>query len=657
MPMEQKKHEKTEQNGLLPLPMSRDELEARGISRLDFVLITGDAYIDHPSFGAAIIGRTLESHGYTVGIIAQPDWHSAEAFKTLGKPRLAFLVTSGNMDSMVNHYTSSRKHRSDDAYTPGGKAGSRPDRAAIVYAHRAREAYKGVPIVLGGIEASLRRFAHYDYWDDKVRRSVLVDAVADFVVYGMGERPIMELADALASGLKPRDITYVAGTAFQVQSLENIYDYTLIDSFDEVSKDKLAYAHAFLKQYEEQDPVRGKRLVQPHGSSYVVVNPPAMPLNSAELDKVYALPYTRKPHPSYGLPIPALNEVEFSLASCRGCFGACSFCALTFHQGRIVQSRSHGSLVEEAKLLTKQPGFKGYIHDVGGPTANFRRPACKRQLTEGACKNRQCLGFNPCKNVDADHSDYIALLKKLRAVDGVKRVFVRSGVRYDFALYEKNDVFLRELIGYHVSGQLKVAPEHVDDRVLKLMGKPSAALYERFLQKYESINRALEKEQFIVPYFMSSHPGSDLQSAVELALFLKRTGQRPEQVQDFYPTPGTLSTCMYYTGLDPRTMEKVYVPRTYEEKAMQRALMQYFMPQHRAMARKALVKAGREDLIGFHKDALVPPEREEYGRSAPRGEKKPERKKGGVSQRSSRTDARKKEHPSRGARQGRSGKR
>ncbi|MEN6470849.1 MAG: YgiQ family radical SAM protein [Clostridiaceae bacterium] len=611
---------KKPENALPPLPMTRAELEARGIARLDFVLVTGDAYIDHPSFGAAIIGRTLESRGYTVGIIAQPDWHSAEPFRALGKPRLAFLITSGNMDSMVNHYTSSRKRRSDDAYTPGGKAGARPDRAAIVYAHRAREAYKGVPIILGGIEASLRRFAHYDYWDDKVRRSVLVDAVADFVVYGMAERAVVELADALASGLRPRDITYVAGTAFQTQSLENIYDYTLIESYDEVAADKPAYARAFLKQYEEQDPVRGKRLVQPHGSGFVVVNPPAMPLNSTELDEVYALPYTRRPHPGYDKHIPALDEVEFSLASCRGCFGACSFCALTFHQGRIVQSRSHASLTEEAKLLTRQPGFKGYIHDVGGPTANFRRPACKRQLEEGACKNRQCLGFTPCKRVDADHSDYVALLKKLRAVEGVKRVFVRSGVRYDYAMLDRDDAFLRELVGHHVSGQLKVAPEHVDDRVLRLMGKPPAALYERFLQKYKAINRALDKEQFIVPYFMSSHPGSDLNSAVELALFLKRTGQRPEQVQDFYPTPGTLSTCMYYTGLDPRTMEKVYVPRSYEEKAMQRALMQYFMPQHRAMARKALVKAGREDLIGFHKNALVPPERESA--LPPRGRRK-----------------------------------
>ncbi len=609
-----------------PLPMTRAELDARGIGRLDFVLISGDAYIDHPSFGPAIIGRTLESRGYTVGIIAQPDWHSAEAFRRLGKPRLAFLITSGNMDSMVNHYTSSKKKRSDDAYTPGGKAGARPDRAATVYAHRAREAYKGVPIILGGIEASLRRFAHYDYWDDKVRRSVLVDAVADFLVYGMGERPIVELADALSSGLKPRDITYVAGTAIKTQSLENIYDYKLIESFDEVNSDKIAYAHAFLTQYEEQDPVRGKRLVQPHGSYFVVVNPPAMPLESRELDDVYALPYTRKPHPSYKEHIPALNEVEFSLASCRGCFGACSFCALTFHQGRIVRSRSHASLVSEAKLLTKQPDFKGYIHDVGGPTANFRRPACERQLKEGACKNRQCLGYNACKRVDADHSDYVALLKRLRDVEGVKRVFVRSGVRYDYAMLDKNDAFLRELVAYHVSGQLKVAPEHVDDRVLKLMGKPSAALYERFLQKYEALNRAAGKEQFIVPYFMSSHPGSDLNSAVELALFLKRTGQRPEQVQDFYPTPGTLSTCMYYTGLDPRTMEQVYVPRSYEEKAMQRALMQYFMPQHRAMARKALIKAGREDLIGLHKNALVPPERDQ--RRAPSKEKAPEAQRG-----------------------------
>ncbi|HWS29163.1 MAG TPA: YgiQ family radical SAM protein [Clostridia bacterium] len=613
----------------LPLPMTRKELDERNIAELDFVLISGDAYIDHPSFGPAIIGRTLESHGYTVGIIAQPDWHGPEAFRALGRPRLAFLITSGNMDSMVNHYTASRKRRNDDAYTPGGKTGARPDRAATVYANRAREAYKGVPVIMGGIEASLRRFAHYDYWDDKVRRSILVDSAADFLVYGMGERAVVELADALDSGLKPRDITYVAGTAFKAQSLENIYDYTMIGSFDEVSSDKKAYARVFLTQYEEQDPIRGKRLVQKHGNEYVVVNPPAMPLGQTELDEVYALPYTRKPHPSYTAHIPALDEVEFSLTSCRGCFGACSFCALTFHQGRIVQSRSYASLVGEAKLLVKQPDFKGYIHDVGGPTANFRRPACARQLKEGACKNRQCLGFHACKRVDADHTDYVALLRKLRDVQGVKRVFVRSGVRYDYAMLDKNDAFLRELVAHHVSGQLKVAPEHVDDKVLKLMGKPSAELYERFLQKYGSINRALGKEQFIVPYFMSSHPGSDLTSAVELALFLKRTGQRPEQVQDFYPTPGTLSTCMYFAGLDPRTMEQVYVPRSYEEKAMQRALMQYFMPQYRAMARKALIKAGREDLVGYGKDALVPPEREKREarptRSAPAAQKGRER--------------------------------
>ncbi len=613
----------------LPLPMTRKELDERNIAELDFVLISGDAYIDHPSFGPAIIGRTLESRGYTVGIIAQPNWHGPEAFRALGKPRLAFLITSGNMDSMVNHYTASRKRRNDDAYTSGGKTGARPDRAATVYANRAREAYKGVPVILGGIEASLRRFAHYDYWDDKVRRSILVDSAADFAVYGMGERAVVELADALDSGLKPRDITYVAGTAFKAQSLENIYDYTMIGSFDEVSSDKKAYARAFLTQYEEQDPIRGKRLVQKHGNEYVVVNPPAMPLDQIELDEVYALPYTRKPHPSYTAHIPALDEVEFSLTSCRGCFGACSFCALTFHQGRIVQSRSHASLVGEAKLLVEQPDFKGYIHDVGGPTANFRRPACARQLKEGACKNRQCLGFHACKRVDADHSDYVVLLRKLRDVQGVKRVFVRSGVRYDYAMLDKNDAFLRELVAHHVSGQLKVAPEHVDDKVLKLMGKPSAELYERFLQKYGSINRALGKEQFIVPYFMSSHPGSDLTSAVKLALFLKRTGQRPEQVQDFYPTPGTLSTCMYFTGFDPRTMEQVYVPRSYEEKAMQRALMQYFMPQYRAMARKALIKAGREDLIGYGKDALVPPEREKreapLTRSAPAAQKGRER--------------------------------
>lgn len=590
-----------------PLPMSLAEAKARGIEQFDFVYITGDAYVDHPSFGTAIIARVLESRGYTVGIIAQPDWHSADGFRALGRPRLAYLVSAGNMDSMVNHYTAAKKRRGEDAYTPGGEAGKRPDRAVIVYSNRCREAYRGVPVIIGGIEASLRRFAHYDYWEDKVRRSILSDSGADLLLYGMGERAILEVAEALDGGLPADQITYVPGTCFMTPSLELVYDYQLIESYEEVASDKKKYASAFLTQYREQDAIRGKRLAQPHGDSFLVVNPPAAPLTTQELDDVYELPYTRLPHPGYRKPIPALSEVKFSLTSCRGCFGGCSFCALTFHQGRVVQARSHESLLKEAELLTRVPDFKGYIHDVGGPTADFRQPACKKQLKSGVCADKQCLGFDRCPNLEADHRDYTALLGELSRVKGVKRVFVRSGVRYDYVMYDKSDEFLKALVKSHVSGRLKVAPEHVDDRVLRLMGKPPRCLYDAFVARYEKLNEKAGLEQFIVPYFMSSHPGSDLNAAVELALYLKRTGQRPEQVQDFYPTPGTLSTCMYYTGMDPRTGEKVYVPKNYHEKAMQRALMQYFMPQYRDLARQALRKAGREDLIGFGGDALLPP--------------------------------------------------
>ncbi|MDD6046179.1 MAG: YgiQ family radical SAM protein [bacterium] len=606
------------------LPTTAQELSARGIGQLDFVYIIGDAYVDHPSFGPAIISRVLESHGYTVGIISQPDWHSAEEFRRLGRPRLAFLISAGNIDSMVNHYTSAKKRRSSDAYTPGGEAGKRPDRATIVYANRVREAYRGVPVIIGGIEASLRRFAHYDYWDDKVRRSILSDSGADLLIYGMGERQIVEIADALAGGLPVEQITYVNGTCYMTNSLAQVYEYETIESYEAVARDKKAYASAFMAQYREQDAIRGKRLVQPHGDTFLVVNPPAAPLTTEELDAVYELPYARAPHPSYQKEIPALFEVKFSLTSCRGCFGACSFCALTFHQGRVISARSHASLLREAAILTQQPDFKGNIHDVGGPTANFRQPACKKQLKSGVCADRQCLGFEHCKNLMVDHGDYIALLEELSGVPGVKRVFVRSGIRYDYVMYDKSDAFLRALIKNHVSGQLKVAPEHVSDRVLRLMGKPASALYDRFVAKYMQLNRNLGKEQYIVPYFMSSHPGSDLDAAVELAEYLKRTGQRPEQVQDFYPTPGTLSTCMYYTGFDPRTGERVYVPKNASEKAMQRALMQYFMPQYRDLARKALQKAGREDLIGFGKHALVPPrmEKAEMGAQEKRGDKR-----------------------------------
>ena len=592
------------------MPMSMAELRGRGLEQTDFVYVIGDAYIDHPAFGPAIIARVLEDHGYSVAIIAQPDWHTENDFRRFPEPKLGFLVSAGNMDSMVNHYTSAKKRRSEDAYTPGGRSGARPDRATIVYCNCIRNAFKGSkkPIIIGGIEASLRRFAHYDYWENKVRRSILSDAGADILLYGMGEHQIVEVADALSSGLRTEEITFVAGSCVITHDLSHIYDYEKIEGFAEVSKDKQAYCRAFLKQYEEQDPIRGKRLVQEQDAGrYLVQNPPAMPLSTAELDAVYDLPYTRRPHPSYKEHIPAIDEVAFSLTSCRGCFGACSFCALTFHQGRIVQSRSHASILREAEQLTRQPEFKGNIHDVGGPTANFRKPACSKQMKRGTCAKQQCLGFKPCKQVEVDHSDYIALLQKLRKVPGVNRVFVRSGVRYDYVMYDKDDAFLRELAQYHVSGRLKVAPEHIDERVLEYMGKPANGLYDRFVQKFQDVNKKLGKEQFIVPYFMSSHPGSDLNSAVELAVYLKKTGQRPEQVQDFYPTPGTLSTCMYYTGIDPRTMQPVYVPRSQREKDMQRSLMQFFMPQYRDMARQALHAAGREDLIGFHKDALVPP--------------------------------------------------
>ena len=592
--------------------MTRRELyDVFGTEEADFVIVTGDAYVDHPSFGTAIIGRVLASRGYSVGIIAQPNWKNSEDLTRFGRPRLAFMVNAGNMDSMVNHYTSSKKRRSADSYSPGGRAGLRPDRATTVYCNRIREAFSGVPIVIGGIEASLRRFAHYDYWDDKVRRSVLVDSGADILTYGMGERQTVEIADALASGLDIRDITYVAGTCYMAGSLENVYDCDEIPSFEEVSADKRAYCRAFMREYEEQDAIAGRRLAQKHGNRWLVANPPAAPLSTQELDDVYELPYTRLPHPSYKEHIPAIDEVEFSLVSTRGCFGACSFCALTFHQGRVIQARSHESLIREAELLTKLPNFKGYIHDVGGPTANFRQPACKKQLTKGVCKKRDCLGYEHCKNVEVDHKDFTALLKKLRQVPGVKKVFVRSGIRYDYLMFDRDDSFIRELVAHHVSGQLKVAPEHISDNVLRLMGKPAGGLYDRFCQKYGKVNRQLGMDQYIVPYFMSSHPGSTLDSAIELAQYLKRTGQRPEQVQDFYPTPGTLSTCMFYTGLDPRDMQPVYVPKDPKEKAMQRALMQYFMPYYRDTAREALIKAGREDLIGSGRDCLVP-EKKQY---------------------------------------------
>lgn len=599
----------TEAEKRFPLPLTPEELfDHNGTRTPDFVIVSGDAYIDHPSFGTAIIGRVLLAHGYSVGIIAQPDWKDPASVMTFGRPRLAFMVNAGNMDSMVNHYTVAKRPREGDAYTPGGRSGRRPDRAVNVYSKLIRKAYGSVPIIIGGIEASLRRFAHYDYWSNKVLPSVLVSSGADLLVYGMGERQTVELAEALDGGLDIHDITYINGTAYLVSTLERVYEYDEIESFEAAAADKKAYCRAFLAQFREQDAVSGHRLVQKHGESYLVVNPPAAPLTTEELDEVYDLPYTRLPHPSYKEHIPAIDEVEFSLVSSRGCFGQCAFCALTFHQGRVIQARSHASLIREAKLLTTLPNFKGYIHDVGGPTANFRFPACKKQLTKGVCKDRSCLGFKPCPNMVVDHKDYVELLRKLRKLDGVKKVFVRSGIRYDYLMYDKDDTFIRELIRYHVSGQLKVAPEHIDDRVLEYMDKPGGGLYERFVQKYMSMNKALGMDQYIVPYFMSSHPGSTLNSAIALAQYLKKSGQRPEQVQDFYPTPGTLSTCMFHTGLDPRTMKPVYVPRSPREKAMQRALIQFFIPKNRPLVREALREAERDDLIGYGKNCLVPPE-------------------------------------------------
>ncbi|MDO4568134.1 MAG: YgiQ family radical SAM protein [Clostridia bacterium] len=594
------------QNRLTWLPMSMDELRATGADAPDFVLVTGDAYVDHPSFGAAIIGRVLQREGFSVGIIAQPDWHGTDDFMRFGRPKLAFLVTSGNIDSMVNHYTAAKKPRSSDAYSEDGLAGRRPDRAATVYANRIKQAYRRVPVILGGIEASLRRFAHYDYWSDGVKNSVLIDSGVDMLVYGMGERAICEAASRLAAGTPIDALDDIRGTCV-LKTAQTLPDCIILPSVEEVSNDKRRYAEAFAIQQREQDPVRGRALAQRHGKNYVLQNPPAMPLSQRELDAVYGLPYTRSPHPDYSGHIPAADEVRFSLTSCRGCFGNCSFCALTMHQGRMISARSHESLITEARLLTRLSDFKGYIHDVGGPTANFRRDACSKQRTHGSCADKSCLGYSPCSNVEPDHSDYLALLRKLRELDGVKKVFVRSGVRYDYVMYDKSDAFLRELIKHHVSGQLKVAPEHVCDRVLKLMDKPPAELYDRFVHKYAALNRSLGLQQYIVPYFMSSHPGSDLSAAIELALYLKRHELHVEQVQDFYPTPGTASTCMYFTGLDPRTMREVFVPRSPREKAMQRALMQYYVPANRALVRDALKEAGREDLIGFDKSALVPP--------------------------------------------------
>ncbi len=590
------------------LPVTAEELSQRGWDSLDFIVVTGDAYIDHPSFGSGIISRLLEAKGYRVGVISQPDWKKDEDFLRLGKPNYGFLVTGGNVDTMVNHYSVSKKRRRKDVYSPGGKAFMRPDRASIVYTNRLKALFKDTPIILGGIEASLRRLAHYDYWEDKVRRSILLDSKADLIVYGMGEKPIVEIAEGLEAGISVEYLHYIQGTVFKTGSLEDIPDYILLPSYQEITENKKAYAKSFMLQYRNTDNLNGDVLVEPYGHQYVVQNLPADPMDKEALDKIYRLPFTRKAHPSYDAfgGVPAIEEVQYSITSNRGCFGGCSFCALTFHQGRKVRSRSHESVMEEAKTFLDDPNFKGYIHDVGGPTANFQNPACDKQEKHGVCKDKQCLFPGPCSQLKVDHQDYVNTLRELRSLPGVKKVFIRSGVRYDYLMADQNKTFFKELVKHHVSGQLKVAPEHVSSRVLNKMGKPSKKVYDGFAREYFKHNQAFDKNQFLVPYFISSHPGSELRDAIELAEYIRDMGYMPEQVQDFYPTPGTLSTCMYYTGLDPRTMEKVYVPRSTEEKAMQRALIQFQNPKNRSLVKKALIRGNREDLIGSHPKALIP---------------------------------------------------
>ncbi len=593
------------------LPISRPDMKHRGWEQCDFVYVIGDAYVDHPTFGHAIISRVLEDAGYKVGIISQPDWKDPESILALGEPRLAFLVMGGNMDSMVNHYSVSKRRRKTDAFTPGGVIGKRPDHAAVVYCNLIRRTFPHKPVIVGGIEASLRRLAHYDYWSDSLKRSLLLDSQADLLLYGMGERSIVEVAEALDSGLDISDITYIRGSVYKTRSLESVYDALTLPSYEALCADQKTYAQSFYKQYCNTDPFIAKRLAEPYEKEgcWVVQNPPQEPLTTEEMDHVYALPYMRTYHPSYEKAggVPAIEEVKFSLTSNRGCFGGCSFCALTFHQGRIVQTRSHEAIIDEAKEVIQDPDFKGYIHDVGGPTANFRHPSCQKQLTKGVCPNRQCLFPTPCKNLQVDHRDYLELLRKLRALPGVKKVFIRSGIRFDYLLCDKDDTFLKEMVKHHISGQLKVAPEHVADPVLKMMGKPPNAVYQKFIAKYQRLNEKLGMKQYVVPYLMSSHPGSTLKEAVKLAEYLRDLGYMPEQVQDFYPTPSTISTVMYYTGLDPRTMEPVYVPTNPHEKAMQRALIQYRDPKNYALVREALEKAGRQDLIGFGKECLIRP--------------------------------------------------
>lgn len=594
-------------------------MKDRGWEQCDFVYVIGDAYVDHPSFGPAIISRVLESNGYKVGIIAQPDWKDEQSIQILGTPRLGFLVCGGNMDTMVNHYSVAKKRRMVDAYSPGGQIGLRPDRATIVYCNLIRKVYKDAPIVIGGIEASLRRLAHYDYWSDKVRRSILLDSQADLLSYGMGEHSIVEIADALNSGLAVKDITFIAGTVYKTRDTSSVYDPIVLPSFEEILADKVTFARSFYIQYMNTDPFTAKALIEPYESGdFIVQNVPSKPLTQSEMDRVYALPYMRDYHPSYQElgGIPAIEELKFSLTSNRGCFGGCNFCALTFHQGRMIQTRSHESIVAEASLLTWDPDFKGYINDVGGPTANFRHTACEKQVTKGVCMNKQCLFPKPCANLKIDHSDYLSLLKKLRELPKVKKVFIRSGIRFDYLIADQDDTFMKELCEHHVSGQLKVAPEHISDAVLSMMGKPENAVYEKFIRRYKKTNEQLGKKQFVVPYLMSSHPGSTMKEAVALAEYLRDIGYMPEQVQDFYPTPSTVSTCMYYTEIDPRTMKPVYVPKSPHEKAMQRALIQYRNPKNYKLVVEALTLANRTDLIGYDKNCLIRPsymDRDKFG--------------------------------------------
>lgn len=619
------------------LPISGQEMKALGWEQPDFVYVIGDAYVDHPSFGHAIISRILEANGYKVAILSQPDWKNSVAIEEFGKPRLGFLVTAGNMDSMVNHYTVSKKRRGTDAYTPGGVVGKRPDYATIVYCNLIKRVYKDVPVIIGGIEASLRRLVHYDYWSDKLKRSILLDSGADLLMYGMGEHAIIEIADALNSGLDIKDITFINGTVYKTREIENVYEGIELPGYDALCSNKLEYAKSFAIQYRNTDPFSAKPLIEQYGEKrYIVQNPPAKPLSTQEMDDVYELPYMRNYHPSYDAVggVPAIEEVKFSLTSNRGCFGGCSFCALTFHQGRIVQRRSRESLIREAEQMIKAPDFKGYIHDVGGPTANFFKPACEKQMSKGVCPEKQCLFPRPCSNLIADHSDYVEILKKLRSLPGVKKVFVRSGIRFDYVLADKRDAFLRELCKYHISGQLRVAPEHVADKVLQRMGKPSDSVYKKFVERFDRMNKELGMEQYLVPYLMSSHPGSGLKEAIALAEYIRDLGYMPEQVQDFYPTPSTISTCMYYTGVDPRTMEEVYIPSNPHEKAMQRALIQYRRPENYELVKEALLKAGRKDLIGFDKKCLIPPRKIKVVGQTKKNEKN-KQKKGGRQNRNS----------------------